>query len=385
MKNLTVLEFLIEFKNIYTPLFNTEYNFSYKNLLNEIIINKDATSPINLGVITYQKQGVEDCLLIDGTQRIISFSLLLYALCECYKKTSYKNEESINKIHSRYLFSENKTKLQLPEELQFIYSKIINQEKLSDLEKKHPMFEMLHNFWEAIKIDKLAASTLFKEISGLRMLIEESEETVFNPRDLYCLLNLQTKKLNETELISHYLWEVCQKDINIWLDFIELFRKVQIEQCMEVFLRDFLTIYFKGNVPADNEIYLNFKKYYEQMIKYQTSEEVLKKIKKYATYYIKIIQADFEQFEVKKQITLINETHEYNIYPYLLEVLEDFENKKMDEKIFIEILTTINEFLRKKQEEKGLNINFNFATLTSEINKLIILNKKDTITINDLT
>lgn len=386
MKKLTVLTFLTKFRFLYTPDFNVEFIFSVKDLLKDIVNNRGSSSAINLGVVTYQKkdESEDECLIIDGTQRLVTFSLLLYALCECYKKTSSKNQDSITKIHERYLFSGDKTKIRLVESLDYIYSKILNSETLTDDEKTNPLFLVLHEFWQEIKKDGLQASFLFKELSRVNILLEESNSEMINPRDLYFLLNFKNENINQIELISHYLREIVPDDFGIWVEIVELFNKNNLQTFLILFLKDFLTIYFRGKVPWDCEIYLDFKKYFEQLSRYEEASSILKRLGKYAEYYLKLVQSNFDDFEVKKQLILINETREINTYPYLMEVLDDFENQRMSKQNFIEILTTINIFLQSKLENDS-EVGFNFATLSDEINKLILLNKKDSITINDLT
>ena len=91
----------------------------------------------------------------------------MHAICECYKKTSQRNDKAIKTIRSKYLFaSGKKLKLRLPEKDAELYSKIINGERLSGHEKAKPMFVLLHNFWTQIKEEKLQASKIFKMLQN---------------------------------------------------------------------------------------------------------------------------------------------------------------------------------------------------------------------------
>ena len=51
--------------------------------------------------------------IVDGLSRFLSLSLLLHAVCECYKKTTPKNENAIKTIRLKYLTKPKGYKLHL--------------------------------------------------------------------------------------------------------------------------------------------------------------------------------------------------------------------------------------------------------------------------------
>ena len=150
----------------------------------------------------YQKT-LDNYILVDGLSRFLSLSLLLHAVCECYKKTSAQNDKAIKTIRSKYLFFEDKTKLRLPKAEQNIYEKIINGERLSGKEKEHPMFILLHNFWSSIKEENLQASKIFKMLQKISIYLVDVEG--LKHRDLYYSINKNLRKLDQISLIHSYI------------------------------------------------------------------------------------------------------------------------------------------------------------------------------------
>ena len=109
---------LLKFLNSVECLDTLEYASCDKDLVNFLdLITEDEqfTRSINLGLIFITRQTLERYTIVDGLSRILSLSLLLHAICECYKKTTPQNESAIKTIRQKYLFSaKNKFKLNLP-------------------------------------------------------------------------------------------------------------------------------------------------------------------------------------------------------------------------------------------------------------------------------
>ena len=144
VKNL--LELLNKIKNLYA-LDYAKCDSELVNFLDLISADEQFTRRIDLGLIYLSEVNLEKSIIIDGLNRILSLSLLLHAVCECYKKTSERNDNAIKTIRKKYLLNNTRTKLRLPKKMQSIYDKIIYGERLSGKEKDTPMFILLHNFW----------------------------------------------------------------------------------------------------------------------------------------------------------------------------------------------------------------------------------------------
>lgn len=364
---------LLDILNKSQELYSTDYSGEFEapaDLLENILENSNLDEPITNGIMFFQKFEEKSYLVVDGLKRIIQFSLLLHAICECYKRTNDKNSRAIELIKKRYLFSSENLKLQLIGFEKVVYEKLIKYEPMTKEEKEHPIFKQLQEYWTKIKLNNLSATKLFNEIKKINVLACIYEKSEIKNRDLYQYLNCNNSNIEELLLITNFLKEVSIEHINSWYNILDLYKNVGLKNYFKYFIKDFLTIQRNGIIPKSNELYMSFKRYYKRLVPNMGIENFLKHIEKFARYYIKILQADFKNEEVKSLITTINEHGMQETYPYLLEVLDDIENGRLTDETFIQLLNTVISFI-KEQRTGNFSSTINFANLSHEINQRI--------------
>ena len=268
-----------------------DVEFNVLDLLSE---EEQFLQKIDLGIIYLQQSTMDNVVIIDGVQRILSVSLLLHAICECYKKTSIKNDKAIDYIKKNYLKSADKMRLRLHSEEHIIYEKIVNGERLSGKEKKSSVFLMLHKMWTQIKEEQLQASDILNMLNKTSVTIVEVEDVVL--RDLYYSLNKEYKNLNQIALIEDYL-----KSFNLenqWKELISVFSSVEFD--LLLFLKDFFVTKFNFNQYSENKIYDYFVNYFETMLQYLSKEEIISKVINLAKLYKDIINVNFSDEDIKR-------------------------------------------------------------------------------------
>ena len=198
---------LLEFLNNAQSLFTLNYAKCSEELVNFLDLmteDEQFTQRIDLGIIFVDQKSFDEFTIVDGLNRILSLSLLLHAVCECYKKTTAQNEKAIRTIRKKYLLSHCKSKLKLKEKDNELFNKIINGERLSGHEKAKPMFKLLHNFWSQIKDEKLQAAKIFTMLKKIEVTLVETDDV--SKRNLYYKLN-SNRNLNQITLIEDFLRE----------------------------------------------------------------------------------------------------------------------------------------------------------------------------------
>lgn len=351
MKNLNLLELLNNVKVLSALNCVSIKNLSL-NVLDLLSDEEQFVQKIDLGVIFVKFTTLQNLIVVDGLQRILSVSLLLHAICECYKKTSAQNDKAIDFIRKNYLLSDNKIKLRLPSCEQKIYEKIINGERLSGREKKSPIFCMLHSMWTKIKQDGLQASDILKKLSKISIIIVETENVLL--RDLYIALNKESRELNQYLLISEYL-----ESLNIvkdWKTLNSIFENNEYD--ISLFFKDFFTTKFNFKIFEEKNMYNYFVNYFETMLQYMNKENIIENIIKNAKLYKDIVNVNFEDFEIKKAFIQIKLHKGEDTYAYLLNVYNDFIEKNITKATFLEILATINEYLLNRIKTPN-NVSFN--------------------------
>lgn len=349
VKNL--LEFLNKTKNIQA----LEYAVCSSKLVNFLdIIDEDAefTRKIDLGVIFIYEVSPEKCIIIDGLSRLLSLSLLLHAICECYKKTSERNDKAITTIRKKYLLNNTKTKLRLPKDLQVIYDKIIYGERLSGREKEHPMFVLLHNYWQVIKDNRLKASNIFEMLQKIVITSVDADNMEY--RDLYYALNHSYKNLNQIMLITDYL--KLPKTKNSWKEIKEIYQNKDSD--LILFFKDFFLYKFNYKEFKEDKLYEYFVNYFETMLQYSKPDVVMSKLKNSAHLYHQLITANIPEEELKKAIIQLKLHNCDDTYAYLLGVYEDYADGTISLSTFLEIIATIKEYIENRKETEN-KVSFN--------------------------
>lgn len=370
-----ILEILNEAKILNSAGFSAGYTFGAqktREYFDELIQSANLDTPIFSGIMiieTYDKNGFYT--VVDGLQRLTSLSLLLCALCESTKNTTKKNEDARYKIFTRYLADGNEVKLHLTERENVIYNKLVFSMPLDDDEAQSELAQSYFTFLEKIKEQKISATKLFKIISKIRFMIIFTDGTQLSARELYQSLNEDKSDMSQINLITSFISQNCATAMDIWRETIRSYESQGLKDVFKKFIRDFLTVQNNGLIPPENALYKGFKNYFYKISQYQPTQKTIENIYKYSQFYLKILQADFDDFEVQKHIISINENNGQDSYSYLMEVLDDLENGHIDRQVFMDILEMINSLLIARLE--GQYTEISFASLSSELNRMIAL------------
>lgn len=350
MKVVNLLEFINKAKDLYT----LDYARCDKELVNFLDLmteDEQFTQKVDLGIIFVNQKTFDQYTIVDGLNRILSLSLLLHAVCECYKKTTVQNEKAIKTIRNKYLLSGQKTKLHLNEKDSVIYSKIINGERLSGHEKQSAMFKLLHNFWSQIKSEGLQAANIFAMLKKIFVTVVETNDV--SKRNLYYKLN-GSRNLNQIVLIEDFLKENgIEEDWNTIRS-----RYFPVESDVVRFLKDFFITKFNYKKFNPERLYESFVNYFETMMQYMPEDTIMKKMKRSAALYSNIINVNFLGDDIKQAFIQIKKYSGEDTYAYILEVYEDFLDNNISETTFIEILNTIADYLKNRKNTDN-NIAFN--------------------------
>lgn len=369
--------------------FSSEYKFNKnraEELFTEFVQNADLTSPLFSGILILESdENSTDYTIVDGLQRIITISLLLFALCDSIKNSSTKNDEARDKISTRYLLTKGEPKLKLKGEENNIYRKIITNDILSDEEKNSNLWVVYDMFAQKIKDKGVSYSLLFKIIANIQFM------TVFIPREkiplreLYQSINGTKDDCVQVRLITNYVNQISPEVGELWQEIVNSYKNDGLEGIMQYFIRDFLSTQSNGKAPNANNLYKSFNVYCKKMLAYQGMEQIIGNLKKYSDNYLKILKSDFENEEIRQQFIQLNDNNGQDAYPYLLEVIDDVMNNNISEEIFLELLGIINEFFDAKM--RNPNFRADFESLKPELNRIIaqkVLSPNEKINI-DLT
>lgn len=322
------------------------------NFLDLISVEEQLTQRIDLGLIYLSEVTPEKSIIVDGLSRILSLSLLLHAVCECYKKTSERNDKAIRTIRKKYLLNNTRTKLRLPKKMQTVYDKIIYGERLSGREKDTPMFILLHNFWTEIKENQLHASHIFGMLQKIIVTVVDVENIEY--RDLYYSLNHNKRELNQLLMIEDYLGKTELK--RIWGELKELYQNKDAD--IKLFFKDYFQNKFNYKEFNENVLYEYFVNYFETMRQYYPAVSIMTKLKRSAELYLQLINVEIENKELRNALIQLKFHNCDDTYAYLLSIYEDYIDGNLSLATFLEILSTIKEYLQNREKNEN-DVSFN--------------------------
>lgn len=388
----SVADILSRAKTLISSGFSKGYNFDSEKAelyFDELLANSVSPVPIFSGILILERSR-NNYTIVDGVQRLTTVCLLLCALCETYKDISKNNSSAREKILSRFLLQNNSSiepKLKLSENEKDIYKNLLLAKDLTEEEQNSNLYQTLQAFKRKIEEQKITGTELFKIISRMQFMTVITDKSEISVADLYHTLN-KNKGVSQVKLIDEFISQQDSSLETIWSKIVDIFDS---EYMLESFLRDFLTTRNDEEVPNNLAVYTNFKNYYFTISKYQDAETILHTIYKYAQYYLKIINADFDNEQIREQISFLNSSDGKETYPYLMEVLDDLDNSHISIEAFINILMMINSFIKNREDVSVSNMNIDFATLSKELNKMLVLKdyvpeilSEHKLTINDI-
>ena len=346
---------LLEFLNSSKDLYALEYakcGAELVNFLDLMTEDEQFTRNIGLGMMFVSQKSIDQYLIVDGLDRIISLSLLLHAVCECYKKTSEKNDKAIRTIRNKYLIDGSKPKLHLAPKQQEIYNKIIYGEKLSGKEKENPMFVLLHNFWTQIKEEQLKAASIFKMLQKVTVFLADTEGV--NIRDFYYTLNKNSSDLDLLLLVEDYLRNMGVEEY--WNNIKKIFNNNLSD--LDLFFRDFFITKFSFKEYKRERLYEIFVNYFETMLQYLPEDTLMKKIERSAKLYNNLLNVTIESEELKRALIQIKMHDGEDTFAYILNIYEDYVDNNITESTFLEILSTIKKN-KKNRQKNSSDIGFN--------------------------
>lgn len=346
---------LLEFLNSSKDLYALEYakcGAELVNFLDLMTEDEQFTRNIGLGMMFVSQKSMDQYLIVDGLDRIISLSLLLHAVCECYKKTSEKNDKAIRTIRNKYLIDGSKPKLHLAPKQQEIYNKIIYGERLSGKEKENPMFVLLHNFWTQIKEEQLKAANIFRMLQKVTVFLADTEGV--NIRDFYYTLNKNSSDLDLLLLVEDYLRNMGVEEY--WDNIKKIFNNNLSD--LDLFFRDFFITKFSFKEYKRERLYEIFVNYFETMLQYVPEDTLMKKIERSAKLYNNLLNVTIEGEELKRALIQIKMHNGEDTFAYILNIYEDYVDNNITESTFLEILSTIDEYLKNRQKNSS-DIGFN--------------------------
>lgn len=383
------LDFLNGKKQFIIPIYQRTYSWTdkqCKQFWKDIVraATDQTVSGHFVGSIVYIEKGlfqissIPQLLVIDGQQRLTTFSLLLSALGNAIEESGIQIDVSKEEINDDYLFNKHGKddryyKLLLTQNDKNTFIRL-----LEGKEQQEPVSKRLMNNYKLFE-DLIAKSgidliTLYEGISKLVIVDISLDREHDNPQLIFESLNSTGLELSQADLIRNYVLmgleskeqEELYKDI--WYPMEQSFGQSDYTGLFDRFMRDYLTVK-TGHIPNIREVYENFKVYNKDSK--NSIKDILADIYLFSKYFVKMVLEKEEDKELKQIFGNINTLKVDVAYPLLLEVYDDYCKGMLNREDIISILKMVESYVFRRAV-CGIptnSLNKTFATFSGELNK----------------
>ena len=377
-----ILEFLNGTQQFTLPIYQRRY--SWKNeqceqLWDDILrVGGNEGIPSHfLGSIVFMEEvsaTIRKLRVIDGQQRLTTLSLLLSALGRALEAKSADIPTDKERLYEYYLFNER-------EEGELRYKQLLTQHDRNTLiqllDEREPTDEnslLVQNFqFFEDKLKRADIEVVYRGIQKLMIVCIALDPYTDNPQLIFESLNATGIKLSPADLIRNYV--LMGQEPTFQDKLYETYWRPMEEDFEDgarfnLFIRDYLTLK-TALIPKKGKVYESFKRYVDDKRQPVALEVVIKEIVCYSKHYAHIVLLKETDRELLACFEDIRTLDVEVAYPFLLGVYEDYTQKQLEKKEFINILRLVESYFFRRAicNLPRHSVNKIFAPLMRRINK----------------
>lgn len=368
------------------PVYQRNYDWTIsecRELINDIIaVETEKRGTHFIGSIvfihegTYSTSEVKELVIIDGQQRLTTINILYVALYRFAEENGL--EQDAERLYNMFLTNQyvrkesSKLKLKQTDTNSEAFIAILkgNEKEFSTYSN---VIENYNFFRSKINADNF--ETILQGLSRLIFVEISLERGKDDPQRIFESLNSTGLELSQSDLIRNFiLMDLEPKEqyriFNQYWNAIENnARDLTMQKSLvSDFIRDYLTLKNK-KIPNKSKVYDEFKKLYTN-IKGEVFNQDLENIKSLSFHYKKLVNpSTVEELSIRKELQYIKRLGINVTYPFLLQVLEDYDKDLLNNNELVSVLKLIQSYTwRRFVAGIATNaLNKIFMTLYSEV------------------
>ena len=383
-----ILRFLQGPKQFFIPIFQRMYSWETSHcqqLWKDVVRigeNPDISSHF-LGSIVYMEPGsqnvsaVRQLLVIDGQQRLATLSLLLSALGKAVAERDIDIGIDPKRLSNYYLFNAE-------EEGELRYKQLLTKRDKETLicllenralpAASSSLLKDNYRFFED-QLKDVDLRTVYTGIQKLKIVDIVLERAEDNPQLIFESLNSTGLSLSPADLIRNYVLMGQEPSFQNrlyeahWFPMEQSFGDQHAKR-FDRFVRDYLTFRTR-QIPSVKGVYEKFKEYLPNTMAPAELESRVRDISRYARHYVDFALLQEEDPEIRTYLEDIQELRVDVVYPFLLEVYEDYAQKRLEKSDVIQILRSIESYVFRRAvcNWPTNRLNKIFATLLLKVDK----------------
>ena len=382
-----LLTFLEGTKQFQVPIYQRRYSWEKdecKQLWDDVLhVGGDEDIPSHFlgSMVSMRREDrhstVRQWVVIDGQQRLTTISLLLAALGRAIEERKVEIGIDRRRIENYYLFNTDEdNELRYKQLLtQYDRNTLIQLLEGKDLSANSSLrLRDNYRFFE-IELKGVDLKTVYEGIQKLMIVDIRLKYGHDIPQQIFDSLNSTGRDLTQSDRIRNYVLMEQEPDFQNMLyktywDPIERRFKDEDAKRFDFFIRDYLTLK-KRQIPNKGKVYESFKTYVADKRHPEALKEAIAEIDRYSEHYVRIAFRKEEDLEIQDCLKDIHALNVEVVYPFLLEVYDDYKQGQIEKAELIEILRLIESYVFRRAI-CGIptnNLNKIFATLTGQIDK----------------
>lgn len=371
------------------PVYQRNYDWKEsecKQLLNDILeVGSKPGETHFIGSIVFIYDGVysstevKQLVIIDGQQRLTTFSLLYMALFKFANKNGL--EEKGNEIHETYILNKfvkedsSKLKLKQSDVNAKAFNFLLTNNEPSNYGEYSKVIDNYTFFYQ--NINKENFETILAGINSLLFVEISLERGKDDPQRIFESLNSTGLELSQADLIRNYILMGLEpkKQVSVFNTYWEIIENnakdlEKEESRVSDFIRDYLTFKTK-KIPNKGKVYQEFRTRYSERND-DFYAKTLQELKDFSFHYNKLLNPEKEtDKDLKRELNFIKRLEINVSFPFLVPVYEDFKQGLIDKDTLRNILKLVQSYAwRRFIVNLPTNaLNKVFMTLYNDIDK----------------
>ena len=321
-------------------------------------------------------------LIIDGQQRLTTVMLILEALARRLDDDGLIKGVSAEELRNSYLVNnyksgEQKYKLLLTQTDKESLCALVSQ-------KERPInysFQIEKNFESITKwmrgLDAGEFSNLYWGLDKVIIVDISLQRDEDNPQRIFESMNSTGRELSQADLIRNFILMNLDIDQQTslyqehWRPMEELFGQESYQAHFDYFIRHYLT-YKTREIPNIREVYDAFKCYVEQPeVKHGKVSDLVAAIHTFSKYYCAMALGQEPDKELSEAFGDLQDYKTEVIYPFLLELYQDYSEGVLSKKDFETIIRLVEAYVFRRAvcDIPTNSLNTTFATFGRAIKK----------------
>ncbi|CAM4344337.1 DUF262 domain-containing protein [Lacicoccus alkaliphilus] len=380
-----ISEYLRGAPKLIIPVYQRNYDWQKENckrLIDDLVsLHEEGKQTHFFGSIVVKPGDYsQDIVIIDGQQRITTISLLILAM-KNYMMEHNITQQTINpyNLNDSFLinsFSNDADKQKLkPNPRDFEAYKRLYSDPRTHIQTSNITINYDY-FYQQLGTLHLTLEELFQSINKLQVMVVNLNSPDDDPQLIFESLNSTGVDLTNADKIRNFLLmnedQSSQQELfnNYWQPIEE-----RTHLKMSDFFKDYLTLK-EGKTPVIAKVYEAFADFYNKLEhknekKPDVKKEFFKELAEYSIAYEHTLKSNTNNKEINEFLKRIEEINVTVAKPFILAILKDYSDGKMDAEEIIRIFRLVESYIARRliTALPSNTLNKIFATLYKDLRK----------------